>query len=233
MSISTYNSLVANEHIIVYRPSELYRNVDYVASPFVAVGDETISPFVYNNDICCFAGDKATFREGDTIAVNYNLVSVGAWTGMELYKNGTLVDTITIDSSIHYVDLTSKNLTYGKYKARMTDGANYSDYTEWEILQADVTCSVGDDGLATITITSANGTPVAVKVCELDGTNRAVRVLNEDEIADGTFKTDLIALNKQQHGDAKPLRGISGLYLKVYFQGEFGRATNTPLAVQF
>ena len=152
---------------------------------------------------------------------------------MELYKDGTLLDTITIDTSIHYVDLTSLNLAYGKYKARMTDGVNYSEYTEWEILQADVTCIIGDDGLATIGITSANGVPVAVKVCELDGTLRAERVLNEDEIAEGTFKTDLVALNKQQHGDTKPLRGVSGLYLKIVFKGEFGRVTNVPLPVQF
>lgn len=226
---SGFMSLMASEHAIIYRHLHLYKNVDYVPSEFVAVDDEVLTPYVYNNDICCFAGDKACFREGDTIAINYNLSSVGAWTAMELYKGDTLLDTITIDSSVHVVDLTSMNLTYGKYKARMTDGENYSDYTYFEVLQTTVTASK-DGNFLSMTFSSSNGTPIYFKVCVQSGSVRAMREFSPEELSNGEIICDIDELNKLQVPD-NPLSGAT-LYAKVYFQGEYGQVTNEPILIQ-
>lgn len=231
ITATAFNNEIKNDGCIIYRPLWLYRNIDYVPSPYVAVRDETPQTVTYNDDICTFAGDKACFREGDTVAINYNLKSVGAWTAMELYKGTTLLDTITIDASEHIVDLTSRNLTYGKYKARMTDGMNYSDYTEWEILQADVTF-VNNGDITTITPVSANGKAVAVKVCVQSGSTSAMRELTEDEQNAASFDIDFVSLNASQMPN-DGIVGVSGLYLKVYFQGEFGRVTNFPASITF
>jgi len=232
-SASNYESKKASEGGVVYRNTELYRN-EYKPSPFVAVGNETASQFAYNNDICCFAGDKACFREGDTIAINYNLESVGAWTTMEVYKVGsssdTLIDSISIDTSEHVVDLTSYNLEYGLYKARMSDGnGNYSEYTEFEILKTDVDAEL-NDGIHHITFDSSNGTPVTWAVCNIEGTVYVANGLEVEDLENGYFDVDLAALRQEQHPDS-PLSGT--LYLKVYFAGEYGRVTNEPLEIDY
>ena len=230
ITAAAFNTEIANG-CIIYRPLWLYRNINYEPSPYVAIRDEAPQTVVYNDDICTFAGDKACFREGDTIAINYNLKSVGTWTSMQLFKGAALVDTIVIDTAEHVVDLTSRNLTYGKYKARMTDGTNFSDFTEFEILQANVSY-VNDGNVTTITPVSANGTPVAVKLCSESGGARAMRELTDDERSAASFDIDLVALNAQQM-PGSPVVGAAGLFLKIYFQGEFGRVTNEPLPISF
>ena len=227
--VNNYESKKASEGGVVYRNTELYRN-EYEPSPFVAVGNETASQFAYNNDICCFAGDKACFREGDTIAINYNLEEVGDWVEIELYKDDTLIDTISIDTEEHVIDLTSSNLTYGKYKARMSNGNDtYSEYTEFEILETDVDAEL-NDGIHHITFDSANGTPVSWAVCDIEGTVYVANGLEVEDLENGYFDVDLAALRQEQHPDS-PLSGT--LYLKVYFIGEYGRVTNEPLEIDY
>jgi len=230
ITASAFNNEIKNGPCIIYRPLWLYKNNDYAPSPFVAVGDETPQTFTYNDDICCFAGDKAAFREGDTIAVNYNLKSVGAWTHMQLYKGSTLLDTIEIDPAEHVVDLTSRNLTYGKYKARLTDGTNYSEYTEWQIIQTTVSVAI-NGGVATVAASSSNAKKTAIKVCGISGGARCMRELTEDEQNAASFDIDLVALNRAQ--STAPIVGVSNLYLKIYFMGDFGQVTNEPIPVQF
>ena len=206
---------------IIYRSLERFKN-KYIPSPFVAIRDEVITPYEYNDDICCFAGDKATFREGDIIVIDYNLKSIGAWTAMELYKDDTLLDTITIDNTEHYVNLTSRNLTYGSYKARMTDGTNYSDYTEFEVIQTTVSVTTTDSN-SKVNFASANGSPIYVRICNLAGETYAMYKLTDTDISNGYCIVDFTRLNSQQY----PSKALpSTAYVKVYFEGDFGRVTN-------
>lgn len=165
-----------------YRCADLYKNVEYTPSPFVPLSEfgENPAPYVYNNDICCFAGDKATFMQGDRIAVNYNLTATPShtWTGIEVYKDDVLLNTYSlaaIDQSAldesqryHALDL-GTSLAPGKYKARMTDGANFSDYTYWEILNNNISVVQGDGGEYIVKVNS--GEPLMYVYCgqEYDG----------------------------------------------------------------
>lgn len=229
ITASAFNAQLASENGIIYRSLELYKNIDYVPSPYVPVMGEPTQMVTYNNDICCFAGDKATFREGDTIAVNYNLETVGSWTSMQLYKNDTLVDTIPVNQSSHIVDLTSRNLTNGKYKARMTDGTNYSDYTYFEVLKTQVSCTINGN-VANITWNS-DGKAVGARLCIESGSPRAVVEFTDDEIEASSASVDFVTINKELGLPA--IKGASGVFLKVYFKGDYGRVTNAYLPVSF
>lgn len=143
----------------VYRLTNFYPNIKYEPSPYVPLTEygETASTITYNNDICCFAGDKAEFMEGDRVAINYNLTSTPShsWTSIEVYKDDALYNTYAISSinqsaldttqKNHALDL-GKTLPAGAYKARMTDGSNYSDYTYWEVLADTFTITNNQDG---------------------------------------------------------------------------------------
>lgn len=158
MTAAEFNTLLASINGIIYRYKDMYKNIKYTPSPYVAVGDETPQTVTYNNDICTFAGDKATFAEGDLIYIHcLNL----AYPQMEIYKGDTLVETVTLasdsraaltsDNLAYAVNLSNDNLAYGKYKCRLKNGSTYSDYTYFEVL--DVNLSVSGN---TATYSSAN-----------------------------------------------------------------------------
>lgn len=213
-SASGFNALLKSEGITIYRNKELYKNIDYEPSPYVAVGDETPQTVTYNDDICTFAGDKPAFIEGDLIYIHcLNL----DYPQMEIYKDDVLMETITLasdsraaktsDDLAWAVNLSNDGLTYGKYKCRLKNGDTYSDYTYFEIINATVT--VDENNVASYASANANAVmwywqryhaavgPRTYNMTPLDGK-----------------KTGTIDVSQQL--DTHPL-------FKVVFQGEYGR----------
>lgn len=154
----------------------------------------------WGGDIMCFAGDYAAFVEGDIIHLNARRNSV--YTGVELYKDDVLLqtiditglsaDTIVTPNTEDWVDvnLTTLNLAYGKYKARLTDGTNTTDYTYFEIIG--VTMSATKSGnTVTIAFGSSNGTPVSVEQVKDNGfpnaPNSKMHTITAEEVSAGTM----------------------------------------------
>lgn len=147
----------------IYRYNDFYRNTKYTPSEYVAAGDETTDPtqVSYNNDICTIYGDRATIAQGYQMVLNYDLDGQhGGWTGIEVYKDEVLINTYNlsnIDQNTlpegqrnHALDL-GDQLTAGIYKARMTDGTNYSDYVYWEVIPNTVSVEKIDTGVYKVT----------------------------------------------------------------------------------
>ena len=144
---------------IISRFAELFDNTEYTPSPYVPLTEygETEEPVTYNDDICTFAGDRATFGDGELVVLNYNLGATPSreWTAIQVYRDDTLVQTYQLSSIIqselpesqrgHALKLGTE-LAAGKYKARLTDGSNYSDYTYWEVLKASPIITKRQDG---------------------------------------------------------------------------------------
>jgi hypothetical protein len=223
------NTDLQNKGCIIYRYNEMYKNVTYEPSEFVkAASDEPdIVPYVYNNDICTYQGDYACFRTGWPVWLNYNLKSVGTWTGIQLYKGNTYITTYPIDTSIHKIQIPAADIaTYGMYKARMTDGTNYSDYTYFEVVDVNVACERVSGNTFKISYSSANATPVRINIGAFSGSAVCVRMLTSQEKADGYVMinpVDWIAL--QLKASKSSLIGNS-YYIRVFFKGEYGRVTN-------
>lgn len=140
--VSTYINKEEKPYI-GYRVADLYRNTTIEN---ITLSNGVPSNITYNNDICTFAGDKASFAEGDLVVLNYNLTDTPSytWTAIQVYKDDTLLNTYTL-SSITQNELPSgqqnhalklgTTLAPGKYKARMMDNSShYSSYTYWEVL---------------------------------------------------------------------------------------------------
>ena len=148
----------------------------------------------YNPDIACFAGEYAAFAEGDTIYLNARRNSV--YTGVELYKDDVLLQTIDItglsaDTIVTpntedwvKVNLTTLNLTYGKYKACLTDGTNTTDYTYFEVI--DITFTATKSGSTVTAYFSSNsGTPVSLERVKANGFANAYRPLTAEVVEAG------------------------------------------------
>lgn len=176
----------------------------------------------YNPDIMCFAGDYAAFAEGDIIHLNARRKST--YTGVELYKDDTLLqtiditglsaDTIVTPNTEDWVDvnLTTFNLTYGKYKARLTDGTNTTDYTYFEVV--DITFSATKNGSTVTAYFSSNeGTPVSLERVKTNG------------FADGylPITAEMVEAGKATAFDVKS--GYPNLMLLV--KGDYGTACKT------
>ena len=236
ITAQTFNNKLADERGIIYRNIELYKN-KYTPSPFVAVGDEQITPFVYNDDICTFAGDKATFRENDLIVLNYNLKSVGGWTAIKVFKDDVLVNTYQlsgIDQSElpegqrnHALKLGNSH-EYGQYKACMTNGTSESEFTYWEVLETKVSYQKLED-FNRIVWSSENGKPLSWTICNVNGTVYAHNEFSLEEIKDGYLDINLTNFNSRQYPN-KPFSG--NMYLKIHFEGGFGRVTNEPVVIE-
>jgi hypothetical protein len=205
----SFNQYLSDNNYKITRYRDLYKNTEYHPSPVVAVTDEGESEVhpVFNSDICVFKGDKCSFAEGEVIRIDF---FDGNYTAMEIYKNDTLIDTITdLDTSAHYVDVTELNLGYGKYKARMKKSDNsYSDYTYWEILECEVSY---DKETSTVTVLSDNA--IAKNAYYVKITGSLMQGIDLNDISDGSFvfepTFDIETLTEK-------------VYLIVEFFGEYG-----------
>jgi hypothetical protein len=235
---------------IIYRNNEIYKNVVYEASPFVAIDDEVPQEYQYNNDICTYAGDYAAFRlkgENDTrndykVWLNYNLGDTPSrqWTGIKLYKetyNNSNVLSLVLVATYNDVDFTKHkylipptDLTeVGKYRARLFDATTESKPTYFEIIETDVSYTRNGD-VITVNFSSSNGTPTKIAVGTLGGSRRAVRTLTESERMDGVVSFNPKAWSAEQTPIAYD---EDDAYIKVFFKGEYGRVTNEPLKIDY
>lgn len=236
-----FNARLSSESGIIYRPLELYKNIDYVPSPYVPVFGEQEQEITYNDDICTFAGDKACFREGELVVLNYNLTDspTYTWTAIEVYKDDALVGTYAIseidqselpESQQNHALKLGTSLTYGMYKARMTDGEHYSNYTFWEVLKTNVSFKQNGN-IVNVGFSTTFGKATVCRLGLQTGSVYAQYQLTEEEAANGRAAIDFVKLNKEQ-GFVTVIKKPSVL-LKVFFVGDYGRVTNEPLPIYF
>ena len=236
----------------VYRNNEIFKNVTYEPSPFVAIDDEVLSgEYQYNNDICTYAGDYACFRkkEGNNneradynVWLNYNLTDTPSqsWTAIKLYRerydsnNVLQLDLVAtyndVDFTEHKYLIPSSDLTVvGKYRACLTDGTTESQPTYFEIIETNVSYTRNGQNV-TVTFDSANGTPTKIVVGTLSGSHRAVRMLSPEERING-----VVTFNPKKLSGQQTLNAYDGsnAYIKVFFKGEYGRVTNDPIKINY
>jgi hypothetical protein len=174
--------------------------------------------FPYCEDIMTFAGDYASFADGDKIVLNAR--RAGTYTGVELYKDGELLQTIDIsemepdgiyvdDEDWVAVDLTSMNLQPGKYRARLTDGTDTTDYTYFEVVGINISAAVVDGGLQ-VTFSSVGGTPVSIERTGVSGFASKFHPVTAEEALAGQ-----VTLSGWSYSSTSP-------YLYILSKGDYG-----------
>lgn len=184
-------------------------------------------PYVYNDDIVTFAGDRAAYHSNDLIYINY---TKGSYTAMQIYKDGTLTQTITLPASGYQVDVSSYCASAGMYKARLTDGTNYSRYTYFEVIDTDVSATWAN-GEATIEFSSANGTPIEWQIVEQSGATVCHNSFSAEEITNGQVIVNPKAkMYAEKYIYPRRVNGYSAtIYARVMFAGEYGNVVNAMI----
>lgn len=181
-------------------------------------------PYTYNDDIVTFAGDRAAFRFGEDIYLNF---TKGSYTKMQVYKEGTLLDELTLGDG-YQLDITSLIVSPGLYKARLSDGTNFSRYTYFEVIDATVTATI-ENGVATVNYSSNYGTPLDVQIVELSG----FPIYHFAVDGGGTIKIDPQAgLYRQRHHYYERYNNYSQtVYARVVFAGEYGNIASEMVSI--
>ena len=182
-------------------------------------------PYNYpvNEDIMTFAGDYAAFADGEKIVLNARRNSV--YTGVELYKDDALLQTIDISSMAAdgiysdsedwvAVDLSSYNLGAGKYKACLTDGTNTTDFTYFEIVGLTVSASVVSGGLS-VSFSSTGGSVVSIEQCQVSGFAYKYHPVTETERTNGVVNLSGWAYNSNYPKIIILARGDYGVVHKM------------------
>jgi len=215
---SSFNALIASENAKLYRYVNLYLNLDYEQSPFVAVDGETPQTYTYNDDICTYLGDYVSIADWEKMFINY---AKGSYTQMQLYKGDTLIQTITLPSSYnatHSIDVTSYLNGAGEYKARLTNGTSNSDFCYFEVVDTNVETSMSGGNL-TVDFSSSNAAPICVKLKVLYGGVKATYVFSDKDISEGQCVFNPNKLRTAQGRSAFSEK----TYARVFFQGKYNQ----------
>lgn len=210
---SVFESRIAPTFKKVFRYKRLDKNVDYEpAAEFVPVFDEVEVPFEFNDDICVDKGDRSCYFVGEEVVLN--ILSPGEV--LEVYKDGILMSTISIESG----DVRLTDLDYGLYQARLVQSDGYNDFTSWIVV--DCTIEASKDEM-TISFSSENSCPVSISFCDRSGSRKypytdiLCRSFTEEEVSHGSIwiPQDKIKSDRQ--------------FFKITFETEFGKISTTPI----
>ncbi|MCQ2194730.1 MAG: hypothetical protein MJZ28_07230 [Paludibacteraceae bacterium] len=162
-------------------------------------------------DILTYRGDKVTYRQGEEVVLN--ILSKAEYTDYVLVSDK---DSTSFPLSSKSITLT--NLPPGSYRVYLRKGGVLSKPTFFEVLSTFVKVT-GYGAKVEFSFASLNATPIGVKVCLEDGTTQVMREFNEQEINTRVSSVTLPDV-------ANPI------YLKVFFQGKYGRVTNEPIRIK-
>lgn len=207
-------NMMTSHFTTVLRYTELYKNTDYVSVPeFVAVLDEIPVQPQYNDDLCVDKGDKSCYLEEEEVIVNV----MHSYEYIEIYRDNELYKTI--DTKIEDVKLT--NLPYGDYKARIYSNGQYSDYTYWKTVNANVKA---DRANGRLHISSANAVPCYVRARAISGLldptptqKYGFHIISKDEISKGFMDIEKLNLLEEYP------------YIFVCFSTEYGTIDSRPI----
>ena len=193
---------------VAYRYLKLADNVIYEPLPFVTnPGDPEVS-YDYNPDLCTSRGDYACFLHGEEITIN---VFNTSFDELVLYKDDKLLRKMQLDPSQE--DYLLSYLPSGMYEAKLSSINRQSNSTYFEIIDEKTTVIQNNSGYI-VSFNSDNAIPEYVVICLRDG-NREVII----DISDKDRLENKIYINGN----------YSRKYLKVFYKGEFGRVSNSPI----
>lgn len=168
--------------------------VEYVASEYVPLLDETASEIIYPDIITNF-GDKACVLMGTEVTVN--IIDGTNYTAVEVYKDGVFVS----ENELMDVTLT---LEAGEYEFRLVSSEGYSS----TFIKA-VDYNVSKNGNR-ISFSSNNAEPLNLSLVGTDYGNRYIIPFTEEDIANGYIDVNLEDYVAEI------------IYMKVYFKTDYG-----------
>lgn len=197
--------------------------VQHIQSPFVAVEDETPLEFTYNTALIPRKGDKANWLQG--VPVEIDLLAKSGYNAVEVYKDETTYDTVTIESGEEQpVDRTVYGL--GWTSTTLSGGGATKSITTQFISSMNIDITVADgvkvrvgfynadqsiidgatsDWISSGTLSVSDIAPSTAKLCKINASFN-----DESEISDIDSVASMITVTVPSDVDVMPLVLVSG-----------------------
>lgn len=193
---------------VLYRYLDIANNLTYEPLPFLKNPGDPEVVYDFNSDLCTSRGDYACYLHGEEITIN---IFDTSFERLDIFKDGKLLKEIHIAHSEEDYVLT--NLPGGIYEAKLYSNDRQSNPTHFEIINEDTTV-ISKNGGYIVSFGSNNAIPEYVVICLRDGNREAIV-----DISDQDRLENRMYINGN----------YSGKYLKVFYKGEYGRVSNTPI----
>ena len=181
-------------------------NLHYEPIPYVYNEGDECAPATYNENLCPSRGDQVTYVEGEDVTIN---VFNRKFNTLEIFRDGIMTQTVPIDSE----DITIHDLASGTYNAHLRKGNSVTENIHFEIINEKTSVSRhGRDYL--VSFGSSNGVPIYLVVCSRSGVRQKIVDIAQYDISVGGLLLQ---------GD------LSGMYLKVFYQGMYGQISKEPI----
>lgn len=215
-SAKEFNQRFSGGQWKIFRYKDLEKNTYTPETEFVAVDDEQLTPFKYNDALCPNKGDKSCYITGDSVVLN--ILGKG-FDNATIYKDSKKYNTVAINGDS---DIVLKDLPYGNYKAMLERKGEKTDFVYWKVVDVRVDTNKKDD---IITFQSYNAAPMYLEFCTITGFRPewAWYAFNEDDVSKGFVKISDLPLSdilKEQE---------EALYARVHFDCDYGRVMNNPI----
>lgn len=207
LSLSSFKKRWETVGWVAYRNLRLAENLSYTPNPYIVLeGESSGLSATYNNDVCTSRGDMATYVEGEDVTIN---VLNPEFKTIVVIKDGTILMSLPLSTQ----DLTLNSLESGSYSAYLCSDHSVSQEVFFEIIDEDTRVKKGK-GKYAVSFGSSNGVPVYLVICSRTGSRKTIVDFTSEDLSAGGL---LLGGN------------YSGLYLKVFYQGQYGRVSNVPI----
>ena len=216
-----------------FTKAKLYKDEDMIAE----IPLDRLDTELFHN-IVLYDEEKGEYKPSGVYAIN--LSDVGN-AHRSIVSDEYLVDMSSIEECIFNEDVTKsvfynlgrKSLAHGKYKMCLSNDTSNSDFTYFEIIEATVELEKIDNLTGsgyTISFSSANGRPVYTDLINHVGGGSCTYIFSNNDISEGkaTFYPDELGM-EQIHKN--PLKNKGNNSIRVYFQGDYGRAVREIIPV--
>ena len=207
LSLASFNERWESVGWVAYRDMRLAENIYYTPNPYVInEGDPVGLVASYNMDLCTSRGDMVTYLEGEDVVIN---ILNSSYKTMEVAKDGSPFKTMTVSAE----DITLHSLEAGSYAVHLRSENSISKDVFFEIINERT--SVRRQGLNyEVSFGSSNSVPVYLVVCTRTGARKGIVDITPYDLSAGG-----LLLNGKYRG----------MYLKVFYQGSYGKVSNEPI----
>ena len=196
---------------MLLRYKNLNENLSFTDIPFVSVDGKQHLGFRYNDDLCVSRGDRACFRLGETVTIN---IFNHYFEKIVLMKDEEIIREEMIDGKSEWVISID---TPGIYSVALENSSETSDCTSFEVIDTSVEATISGN-LLTVQFDSKSGVPEYMVFCKKDGGRFFICDITPEDIQKG-------------HKMVYFQHSLDGVYLKVFFKGDYGRVSNQPIAL--